>query len=159
MNDQLPTPPALVAPAQTSPAPAMQETPAATTAQSSEPDTYPSGIPRRLNLPSGNWVEFRDPDELRARDQRRIIDQIRDTEKTLSAGMDAAHGLACMLITAWSLPAPPPIQDPDQLDDLRMADYTRIITTVGPVADLLFGDTRSTTNAEVPGSPTGPAGA
>lgn len=119
--------------------------------------TWPGGLPRSITVPSGNTVEFRDPDTLRGRDQRTIINQLSTLDSEIRAGMDAAHGLACALISAWSYGTPLPCTDPDTLDDVPIADYNRIITLVAPSAAVLFGDLDSTVNAAKPGSPTPPA--
>lgn len=83
----------------------------------------------RITLPSGAWVELRDPSTLRRGDKKRALHMVPfDEDGALSLGMqhEMADGVLAIMITAWSyeLPLPPtaasldllPIGDGDELE-------------------------------------------
>jgi hypothetical protein len=84
----------------------------------------------RYNLPSGGWVELRDPNTLKARDRKNVIRGVQDPEEghVMARVVDMSDGIAAMLITAWSVPylnggdTPLPSQDLSVLDELSISD-------------------------------------
>lgn len=116
----------------------------------------------RINLPSGGWIELRDPRELKARDKKAIIRNMQppDEAKPLGFALDVADGLACMLIAAWEIPylpgAPLPSADPAQLDELTIPDYDAVMDAVRPAQELLFPRPATPDDHADPTSPTGP---
>lgn len=127
----------------------------------------------RLELPSGGWVEFDDPDHLAGEDQRRLVSTLDDAPETGAgyvAALDTAQGIACLLIQSWHIPytprgtdypageVPVPSNDWPLLGKLRLSDYNAILTHIRPVARLLFPAAPTPDQATVPGSPTVPTG-
>lgn len=91
---------------------------------------------KRLELPSGGWVEMKDPNFLRGKDRDALIRQlnggsngkidVNDPDATMDAGLRAVKIMAGIMITGWHLP-----YDPDPADDgtprpwvLPSVDYT-----------------------------------
>lgn len=100
---------------------------------------------KRLELPSGGWVEMKDPNFLRGKDRDALIRQLNggkngkidvdDPDATMEAGLRTVKIMAGIMITSWYLP-----YQPDQADDgtdrgwvLPSVDYTIM-------GELLAGD-------------------
>lgn len=100
---------------------------------------------KRLELPSGGWVEMKDPNFLRGKDRDALIRQlnggkngaidVNDPDATMESGLRAVKIMAGIMVTSWYLP-----YDPDPADDgtdrvwvLPSADYTIM-------GELLAGD-------------------
>jgi hypothetical protein len=133
--------------------------PADVPAQPAEPDTYATGLPHTITLPSGAVVNFKDPDNLKGKDQKAVLVGIKEGQGRTATGLDAIDGLACMLIESWTVRAPLPRIDPSQLGELPFRDYRAVQAVMTPISALLFGDSNSIEDAEKPGSPTRPASA
>ena len=92
---------------------------------------------KRLELPSGGWVEMKDPNWLRGKDRDALIRKLNggkdapdlknaDDEAKLDAGFRSVKIMAGILITGWYLP-----YDPEPAEDgsarhwvLPSEDYT-----------------------------------
>lgn len=128
-------------------------------------------VPERIDLPSGGWVEFHDPEDLTGADHRRVMAAINGDPSTprVAMAMDMVYTMAELMIKAWKIPYTPkgtdyfvdevPIPDaaPGVLEHLRMPDYGAIINAVQPVMALINGRV-SVDDAGKPGTPTRPAG-
>jgi hypothetical protein len=114
----------------------------------------------RLDLPSGGWVEFKDPHDVRAKEKRRVMRSLTDPERAAVFAMDVTEGIAAMLIVRWEIPdcpnLPIPLDDLNMLDMLSIADYDAIIDATRPVIKLFFPDS-TPDDAGKPGTPTLPA--
>ena len=83
----------------------------------------------RYNLPSGGWVELRDPESLKARDRKNVMRNIGnvDEDHQMAFVVDMSDGITAMMITDWKIPylpegSPLPSQDLAILDELSIAD-------------------------------------
>jgi hypothetical protein len=117
-------------------------------------------IVRRIDLPSGGWVEFRDPSSIRAKHKRKVMRGIDNPEKQAAAALDLTEGIAAMFIERWDIPELPnlplPIDDLNVFDLLTVADYDAIVDAARP-AIVLFFPTSTPDDAGTPGTPTLPA--
>jgi hypothetical protein len=117
----------------------------------------------RIDLPSGGWAQLRDPKTLRAKDKKRAMTNIADHEKLIAAGYDLTEGLIAILVTAWEIPylpnAPVPSEEIGLLGELEIADYESLVEACAPAQKILFPQAASLDDADVAGSPTGPASA
>lgn len=126
--------------------------------------TDPAGTDR-VSLPSGGWIELRDPRQLRRGDKNRIMRSVAVDPKTPNAGVaiDMTEGVARILITAWQIPylpdAPIPATLPAILDELELADSAALDAALVPAVTLLFPKPGSPDQHDDPASPSGPASA
>jgi hypothetical protein len=124
----------------------------------------------------GAWVELRDVEDLRAKDRKAVeaavmsaIEVDLDTGR-IAAGKGAIQqimngapdAIAARLIVGWELPylpdAPLPSQDPEQLGELRLDDYRRLMELIDPAVALLMpGRSNNPDDYDNPASPSGPA--
>lgn len=99
---------------------------------------------KRLELPSGGWVEMKDPNWLRGKDRDALIRKlnggsngkidVNDPDATLDAGLRSVKHMAGIMITGWHLP-----YEPDPADDgtardwvLPSVDYTIMDELLAP---------------------------
>lgn len=99
---------------------------------------------KRLELPSGGWVEMKDPNFLRGKDRDALIRQLNggkngqidvsDPDAKLDAGLRAAKIMAGIMITGWHLPyQPDPAEDGTARDwVLPSVDYTIMDELLAP---------------------------
>lgn len=120
----------------------------------------------RIELPSGGWIELRDPEDLRDGDREDIQRRIGkiDTDRPLSFGWDMITGLKLVLIAAWHIPYlpdpdTPPADDPTLLRQLRIRDADTLDPYITKARELLFPKPASLDDHEDPASPTAPANA
>lgn len=115
----------------------------------------------RLTLPSGGWVEFNDPDNLRGRDYKKFRrawfhEDVADRTNVVG------QVLLELFVHQWELPylpkAPIPSAEPGITDGLPFRDLKALEVHLAPVLPVLLADdaTPSVDNTE-PGSPTQPA--
>jgi len=128
-------------------------------------------IPERIDLPSGGWVEFHDPEDLTGADHRRVMAGVNGDPSAPRVGMamDMVYTMAELMVKKWSIPygprgteyfaddVPIPENAPGVLEKLRMPDYAVIIGAVTPIMALINGKV-SVDDAGKPGTPTRPAG-
>lgn len=135
----------------------------------------------KVNLPSGGWITFHDPEYLTGDDYRQVVGAVRanaadmneQSQRGLAMTMDFVHGAMCMLIATWHIPYTPkdtdyppgqvpiPAKDPAVLGRLKFQDYNRVMRVAGPLVQPLLDAMNadgSPDQADVPGSPTVPAG-
>ncbi|MFE5140306.1 hypothetical protein ACFRDV_21960 [Streptomyces fagopyri] len=120
-------------------------------------------MPERLNLPSGAWVELRDPNELRRGDKKRALKMVpisEDLDLSLGTQADMADGVLAVMIAAWSYDLPLPVT-PASLDHLPMEDGNALeeLAPIKAAHKLLFPDAPAKTPEQVadPMSPTEPS--
>ncbi|MEV5472737.1 hypothetical protein ACIRH0_04170 [Streptomyces sp. NPDC093675] len=66
----------------------------------------------RITLPSGAWVELRDPATLRRGDKKtalRMVPISEDAELTLATQLEMSDGVFAVMITGWSYDLPLPV--------------------------------------------------
>ncbi|MFI5814852.1 hypothetical protein ACIA7S_28335 [Streptomyces sp. NPDC051643] len=114
----------------------------------------------RVPLPSGGWVQLRDPHTLRRGDKQRALRAVRDTEAgDVGAALDLGNGLLTVLIVDWSYPFPIPSEAPASLDLLPLEDDDALEEAVAPARALLFPNKPDPKDAKDPASPTEPSAA
>jgi hypothetical protein len=132
------------------------------------------------DLPSGGWVELRDPNWLRARDRqalmRKIVPEDNDQRDKLTLGFEAVNEIAALMITGWSLPYEPepvvaedgtetprpwtlPKNDVSILDELLAPDAMKLEELLEPARAVLMPSKPSPDDVDDPASPSGPASA
>jgi hypothetical protein len=114
----------------------------------------------RVPLPSGAWVQFRDPHTLRRGDKQRALRAVKDTEGgDVAAALDLVNGLLVVLIIDWSYPFPIPSETPASLDLIPLEDDDALGEAVEPARALLFPGKPDAKDAKDPASPTEPSAA
>ncbi|WP_369043511.1 hypothetical protein [Streptomyces sp. Midd1] len=113
----------------------------------------------RFNLPSGAWIELRDPNTLLRGDKKRILEAMPETENNVKLGFSIIDGLLQTLITAWSYALPIPSENPQSLELLPLGDDEQLAEAVEPARLLLFPEPVEETpkQLEDPTSPTAPS--
>ena len=136
----------------------------------------------RHELPSGGCVYLRDDTMLRAKDQKRIMREVRGSRAgtngqptvpdVLEVGLSVTDGGIAALVQDWKLPYDPdpredgtarewvlPSADPTIVDELSMGDYNKLCELVQDAQKAAFPGKPDPTDYEDPVSPTGPANA
>lgn len=85
----------------------------------------------RLELPSGNWVEFHDTDTIKAKHLRQLI-RIAGPSEDIGAAQvtDCVAYLATVLIGRWSFNY---AIDADGVDDMPPLDFQTLVAALWPV--------------------------
>lgn len=122
----------------------------------------------RIDLPSGGWVELRDPETIRARDQERVMRKVAKPDEALPFGFiyDVTNGLKMLMVEKWDVPylqkpTAIPEDEPWQLGDLTIADNRVLEEAIQPARELLFPKPASPDDEQLDdkASPTTPANA
>jgi hypothetical protein len=114
----------------------------------------------RVTLPSGAWVQLRDPQTLRRGDKQKALRAVNDTEGgDVGAALDLINGLLAVLIIDWSYPFPVPSETPASLDLVPLEDDDALSEAVEPARVLLFPGKPDPKDAKDSASPTEPSAA
>lgn len=122
----------------------------------------------RVDLPSGGWVELRDPEEIRAGDQEKLMRGMNkpDEAKPFDFVFDLTAGLKLLMIADWSIPylsnpTALPQANPKLLRELKLPDNRKLEQALEPARELLFPTPPSPDDEQLddPASPTTPASA
>lgn len=117
----------------------------------------------RITLPSGAWVQLRDPKTLRRGDKKRAMAQVSgDTDKLMAMAYDMADGLLAVLVIDWSYPLPVPSESMGSLDLLPIEDDEALMKAIEPARALIFPEPANAADpkqVENPASPTEPSAA
>jgi len=113
----------------------------------------------RITMPSGNWIELRDPATLMRGDKKTIMKGVEDLDKELGMVYDLTDGLLVVLVTAWGYDLPVPSVSRASLDLLPLEDDDALLKAMEPAQKLLFPGTPEPTpeQAADPASPTAPS--
>ncbi|MET7746209.1 hypothetical protein [Streptomyces sp. NPDC005385] len=113
----------------------------------------------RITMPSGAWIELRDPNTLLRGDKKRLLEAMPDTENNIRIGFSIIDGLLQALVTAWSYALPIPSENPESLELLPIGDDEELAEAVEPGRLLLFPEPVKETpeQLENPTSPTAPS--
>ncbi|MEV0090468.1 hypothetical protein [Streptomyces sp. NPDC050738] len=113
----------------------------------------------RLTLPSGAWVELRDPATMLRGDKKKVMRGISDIENPMATGYDLTDGLLQVLVVAWSYELPLPSVSPESLELLPLNDDERLMEITEAARDLIFPKKSEPTPEQVadPASPTVPS--
>lgn len=111
-------------------------------------------------LPSGAWVQFKDPKTLRRGDKKRATAGVAaDVERPLAMAYEMTDGILAVLIIDWSYDLPLPSKAPDSLDLLPIEDDQALMDLTEPVRKMLWPGPESAEDAKDEASPTEPSAA
>lgn len=117
----------------------------------------------RITLPSGAWVQLRDPKTLRRGDKKRALAAVTgDTDKLMAMAYGMADGLLAVLVIGWSYPLPIPSESMESLDLLPIEDDEALMKAIEPARALIFPEPANPTDPKQvkdPASPTEPSDA
>lgn len=112
----------------------------------------------RVKLPSGGWVQLRDPKTLRRGDKQRAMRAIKDSEGgDVSASLDLLNGLLTVLIMDWSYAMPVPSEAAGSLDLIPLEDDEALNEAIEEARAILFPNKPDPKDAKDPASPTEPS--
>lgn len=112
----------------------------------------------RVALPSGAWIQLRDPKTLLRGDKQRVLRAMKDTDDSqVGQALDLINGLLTVLIIDWSYALPIPSVQFASLDLLPTDDDDALSEAVEPARALLFPDKPDPKDAKNPASPTEPS--
>jgi hypothetical protein len=127
----------------------------------SESESAGSGAPfeARRVLPSGGWVELRDPALLKKRDRDAALKGV--TSQTVgAAGVELTNQLILAMVLDWKVPYLPdavaPHRNPKLVGELSIRDAVALEKIAKEYQDELFPEEPSIDQAGTPGSPTPP---
>jgi len=112
---------------------------------------------QRIKLPSGAWVQLRDPHTLRRGDRQKVLRQVQDTENDMAMGLDMINGLLRVLVIDWSYDLPLPDKSPESLDLLPLEDDDALSEAIEPIRKLIFPEKPDPKDVKDPASPTEPS--
>lgn len=136
-----------------------------------ETEAAPTGA-EKITLPSGGWIQVRDPKSYRSRDKKAIMCGVKGSADELGVaqfGIGLTDFLIETMITDWSLPYGedwpiPRLSERDKdtgtpvvLDDLEIPDYDKIMDVANEVRALIFPGQVTPDDYDNPASPTPPA--
>ncbi|MFF1284305.1 hypothetical protein ACFVY4_26635 [Streptomyces sp. NPDC058299] len=113
----------------------------------------------RITLPSGAWVQLRDPATLRRGDKQKAMRAVQDEGGDLSQALDLINGLLQVLIIDWSYPFPVPGETPASLDLVPLEDDDALSEAIEPARQMLFPSKPDPKDAKDAASPTEPSAA
>ncbi len=112
----------------------------------------------RIKLPSGAWIQLRDPHTLRRGDRQKALRAVKDMDHDMAVGLDMVNGLLQVLVIDWSYALPLPGESPDSLDLLPLEDDDAITEAIEPIRKMLFPEKPDPVkDAKDPASPTEPS--
>lgn len=110
---------------------------------------------KKIELPSGGWVVFKDPSTLRVKDRKKVLRNANGEEGLMQA-LSLVDGLIAILVEEWSLELPIPSIRIASLDELQMPDYDVMAEEAGKAQKMLFPQLSKTEITEAdPDSPFG----
>ena len=110
---------------------------------------------KKVALPSGGWVVFKDPSTLRVKDRKKVLRNANGEEGLMQA-LSLIDGLIAILVDEWSFEFPIPSIKITVLDELTMADYDVLAEEAGKAQKMLFPQLSKTEESESdPESPFG----
>lgn len=92
---------------------------------------------KRIELTSGAWAIFRDPNTLRVKDRKKVLKSASKEEGLLQA-MSIVDGLIAILVKEWSFEMPIPSIKIQSLEELTMPDYDALAEEAGKAQEILF---------------------
>lgn len=93
---------------------------------------------KKITVPSGATVTFRDPQELKIKDRKKIIKASENAEGQLSQATALSDAIASIMIEEWSFDLIIPSVMPSSLDELSPKDYDAIVNAVADATNYLF---------------------
>lgn len=92
---------------------------------------------KKIELPSGGWAIFKDPNTLRVKDRKKVLKNANDQEGLMQA-ISLIDGLIAILVEEWSFEMPIPSVRIQALDELSMPDYDQLAEEAGKAQKFLF---------------------
>ena len=92
---------------------------------------------KKITLPSGGWVTFKDPSTLRVKDRKKVLRNASGEEGLMQA-LSLVDGLIAILVEEWSFEFPIPSVKISVLDELQMPDYDVMAEEAGKAQKMLF---------------------
>jgi len=130
------------------------------------------------DLPSGGWVELKNPNWLRTKDRNALVRKIQEgkTDNDVDRGITSIRQMIAMLVVSWSLPYEPdpvdngdgtttargwvlPSTDPAIVDELLVTDGNALEKLLEPASRVLNPKAPSPDDTGDPESPSGPESA
>ena len=102
---------------------------------------------KKVNLPSGGWVTFKDPSTLRVKDRKKVLRNANGEEGLMQA-LSLVDGLIAILVEEWSFDFPIPSIKISVLDELQMPDYDVMAEEAGKAQKMLFPQLAKTPETE-----------
>jgi hypothetical protein len=99
---------------------------------------------KKLTLPSGATVTFRDPKTLRVKDRRRLMTTVDQVEGDLAKALALSDALISMLVEDWSFDLIIPSAKMESLDELEMADYDFLVEETKEAQKYLYPNLKET---------------
>jgi len=99
---------------------------------------------KKLTLPSGASVTFRDPKTLRVKDRRRLMTTVDGVEGDLAKALALSDALISMLVEDWSFDLVIPSIKLESLDELEMADYDYLVEETKDAQKYLYPNLKET---------------
>lgn len=99
---------------------------------------------KKLSLPSGASVTFRDPKTLRVKDRRRLMTTVDQVEGDLAKALALSDALISMLVEDWSFDLIIPSAKMESLDELEMADYDFLVEETKEAQKYLYPSLKET---------------
>lgn len=99
---------------------------------------------KKLTLPSGATVTFRDPKTLRVKDRRRLMTTVDQVEGDLAKALALSDALISMLVEDWSFDLIIPSVKMESLDELEMADYDFLVEETKDAQKYLYPNLKET---------------
>ena len=90
-----------------------------------------------ITLPSGNTVTLRDPNTLRVKDRRKVVEAANGQEGLLMA-LSMTDGLIAVLVEAWSFDLLLPSLQLSSLGELTIPDYDALAEEANKAQKVIF---------------------
>ena len=110
---------------------------------------------KKISLPSGATVTFKDPSTLRVKDRNRVLKAGDGLEGDVAKGIAFTEALLAAVIEDWSYDLLVPSVNPASLEELEIKDYDALIEASQEVNEILFPALAKTKeNEQNPKAPT-----
>jgi len=93
---------------------------------------------KKVTLPSGATVTFKDPATLRVKDRKRVLKSADIEGGDLSRALALGDALIAMLIEDWSFDLIIPSVKLESLDEMTMQDYDALVEATKDAQSYLF---------------------
>ena len=104
-----------------------------------------------ITLPKSKaQVTLRDPEEIRQKDRRKVLESINEHSNGIIRGLDATEGLIAILVKSWTLDLMLPSIRIDILGELEIADYDFLANECKQAESALFPDFTNDSNPDSP---------
>ena len=103
--------------------------------------------PKKIDLPSGGWVTFRDASTLKVKDRNKVL-KAASKEEGLMQALNIVDGLIALLVTDWSFEDPIPSIKLTSLHELTMPDYDAMAEFAQDAQKTLFPKLAKTEETE-----------